>query len=418
MNLDSKKLLFLISLGSLLEYYDFGIFIYLAPFIGKTLIPASNPWLNLLLSYTIFAIGAVCRPLGGIIFSHLGDTRGRKHTFVYTILLMAVPTLGIAFIPSASSIGAWATVLLIVLRISQGLAIGGEIPGSVVFGYELSSEKKKAFNASIVIMGTNAGFFLASMTCTLLVGLHFITFESWRLAFVLGGLFGIASYFLRRSLIETPAFLEYKSLLKKETIPLKLLFAEHKKSLLQLVAIGSLLSSSLAVFTFYMPNYLATFYHLPLQRLMTFNSYTIIIFVLGSLMAGMFDRYFGKKFFLSFAFGISFATVLLFLHYANLSLNQILFCHAWLLLGVGIICGRFPVLCASFFPVAVRYSGVAFVYNISFGIVAGCTQMILTWLIEVTGLLWVPSLYLCFFAAMALLSLLSIKSKQLVEYQA
>ena len=417
MKYDSKKLLCLISLGSLLEYYDFGIFIYLAPLLGKTLIPTSNAFVNLLLSYSIFAIGALFRPLGGMVFAHLGDTRGRKHTFVYTILLMALPTLGIALIPSANVIGAWATVILILLRICQGLAIGGEIPGSVVFGYELSSLKKKAFNSSIVIMGTNIGFFLASVVCTFLVGLHFHIFESWRLGFALGGIFGIVSFFLRRSLVETPAFSEYKRLLKNETVPVKLLFKRHKKSLLQLLGIGCFLSGSLALFTFYMPNYLALFYHFPLQRLMEFNSYTVIIFVLGSLLAGLFDHYFTKKFVIGFSATLSLVSFILFHYYGTLTINQILFIHSWILLGIGIICGRFPVLCATFFPVSVRYSGVACVYNISFGVIAGSTQMALTGLIKMSGLVWVPALYLCFFALFALIALMSIKAKQLVEYQ-
>src|SRR3990167_288795 len=104
MQIDSKKLLVLISLGSILEYYDFAIFIYLAPVIGKNLIPVSNPIINLILSYAIFAIGAICRPLGGMVFAHIGDTHGRKYTFIYTILLMALPTLLIAFIPTVNSI--------------------------------------------------------------------------------------------------------------------------------------------------------------------------------------------------------------------------------------------------------------------------------------------------------------------------
>ncbi len=417
MKVDSKKLLFLISLGSVLEYYDFAVFIYLAPFVGKTLIPASNPWLNLFLSYAIFSIGALCRPLGGFIFSHLGDTRGRKYTFVYTILLMALPTLGIALIPSASVIGAWATVLLIFLRIFQGLSLGGEIPGSIVCAYELSSAKKKAFHTAIVIMGTNIGFFAASVICTFLIGLPLVAFENWRLAFLLGGAFGVGSYFLRRSLVETPAFTEYKQLLEYETVPVKALFLHHKKSLLQILGIGCFLSSSLAIFTYYMPNYLSEFYHLPLQLLMKFNSYTILIFLLGSFTAGMLDRYFGKKFFLWFSVGLSCASGLLFFNYGNLSVHLILCFHSLLLLGIGVICGRFPVLVASFFPVSVRYTGVAFIYNISFGVVAGSTQMFLTWLIKVTGLLWFPALYLCLFAALAIAALLTIKPQQFSEYQ-
>lgn len=417
MKVDSKKLLFLVSLGSILEYYDFAIFIYLAPIIGKTLIPVKSEIVNLILSYAIFAIGAIFRPLGGMFFAHIGDTRGRRHTFIYTILLMAVPTLLIAFIPNTATIGIWSTVLLISLRIMQGLAIGGEIPGSIVFAYELSSIKRKALNSSIVIMGTNIGFFLASLICTFLVGARFFAFDSWRLAFILGGIFGIFSYILRKSLTETPAFTLYKNMLRQETVPLKLLFAKHKRAIFQLLAIGCFLSSSLAVFTFYMPSYLSTFYHLPIKRLMEFNSYTIIIFVIGSLSAGLFDKYFGKKFFIYFALVFTVCVFFLFHAYLYLGLESILYIHIFILLGIGIICGRLPVLCATFFPVAVRYSGVAFIYNISFGIVAGCTQMILTWLIAATGLLWVPALYLCFFASLAIISLVTMNSKQLVEYQ-
>ena len=417
MKLDSKKILFFISLGSILEYYDFGIFIYLAPFIGKTLIPASNPWLNLLLSYAIFAAGALFRPLGGVIFAHLGDTRGRKHTFVYTILLMALPTFLIALIPSASVIGVWATILLIVLRILQSLALGGELPGSVIFGYEVSTPGRKAFNTSIVIMGTNIGLFVSSLVCMMLMKFYWNSGESWRVAFALGGILGLVSYVLRRALVETPTFLEYKNRLQQETTPIKLLFQQHKKPLLQLIGIGFLFSSSIAVFTYYIPTYLSTFYHFPLEQLMKFNSFSLLIFMVGSLLAGSFDQRLGKKFFFFVFMGIATASLLLFWNYGKLNINQIFFWHSLLLLAVGVLCGRFPVLVSSFFPVSVRYTGVAVVWNISIGIITGCTQMILTWLVQVTGIIWIPALYICFFAALALISLMTISPKQLVEYQ-
>jgi MFS family permease len=414
---DNKKLLFLVSLGAVLEYYDFAIFIYLAPTIGMSLIPAKNQIVNLILSYAIFSIAALFRPLGGLFFSHIGDTRGRKFTFLYTILLMAIPTFLIAFIPSSATIGIWAVVLLISLRILQGFAIGGEVPGSIVFAYELSSLRHKALNSSIVIMGTNIGFVVASIVCTVLFTPYFSKTDSWRYAFILGGLFGVLSYFLRKSLTETPEFINYKTFLSRETVPVKLLFAKHITPLLQLLGLGCFFASSLAVFTFYMPSYLSTFYHLPIKTLMQFNTYTIIIFIIGSLLSGLFDKYFGRKFFIYFIVLFLVAVLLLFYNYSILSLSSILSIHVILLLGIGIICGRFPVISASFFPVAVRYSGVAFVYNISFGIVAGCSQLILTWLIKVTGILWMPSMYLAVFALFALISLLTMRSDELVNYK-
>ncbi len=417
MQVDNKKLLFLVSLGAVLEYYDFAIFIYLAPTIGMSLIPAKNQIVNLILSYAIFSIGAVFRPLGGLFFSHIGDTRGRKFTFLYTILLMAIPTFLIAFIPSSATIGIWAVVLLISLRILQGFAIGGEVPGSIVFAYELSSLRHKALNSSIVIMGTNIGFVVASIVCTVLFTPYFSRTDSWRYAFILGGLFGVLSYFLRKSLTETPEFINYKTFLSRETVPVKLLFAKHIKPLLQLLGLGSFFASSIAVFAFYMPSYLSTFYNLPIKTLMQFNTYTIIIFIIGSLLSGLFDKYFGRKFFIYFIVLFLVAVLLLFYNYSILSLSSILSIHVILLLGIGIICGRFPVISASFFPVAVRYSGVAFVYNISFGIVAGCSQLVLTWLIKVTGILWIPSVYLAVFASFALISLLTMRSDELVNYK-
>lgn len=413
----NKKLLFLISLGAILEYYDFAIFIYLAPLIGKSLIPVTNPTINLILSYTIFAIGAVFRPIGGMIFSHIGDTVGRSKTFVYTIVFMAVPTLLIAFIPNIEMVGVWATLLLLLLRVLQGFAIGGEVPGSIVFGYEISAKKRKALNCAIVLMGINLGFVLASITCAVIMKMHFVTFNAWRLAFVFGGMFGIFSYFLRKKITETPEFSNYKKLLAIETVPFKLLFTKYQKPIWQLLGLGSFIASILAVFTFYMPTYLAHFYHFPMTKLMEFNSYTIIIFILGSLLAGVFDKYFGKGFFLLsiplFIVGI----FILFPLYPYLTLQQILGVHVFVLLAIGIVCGRLPVWCATFFPVSVRYSGVALVYNISLGIIAGSTQMFLTWLIKLTGILWLPAIYLSVFAVLALISLFSIRHKQLIVYQ-
>jgi predicted MFS family arabinose efflux permease len=413
---NNKRLLFLISLGSVLEYYDYAIFIYLAPVIGHELIPVQNQLVNLILSYAIFAIGAFFRPFGGLVFSHFGDTRGRSTVFIYTILFMALPTLAIAFIPGISQIGILATILLITFRVLQGIAIGGEVPGSIVFGYETAPMQYKALNSSIVVMGTNIGFFLASSVCMLLANLH-VNFGSWRLAFILGGLFGFASYFLRKNLTETSAFIRYKESIAQEEVPLQVLFRQYKKSIWQLIAIGGFLASTLAVFTFYMPVYLSTFYHFPMTKLMEFNSFTIIVFILGSLIAGKFDQYFGKKFFLIFIPIFAVFVIGLFNSYAFLGLKQIFVIHIITLLSIGIVCGRLPVLCATFFPVQVRYTGVAFVYNISFGIIAGSAQMFLTWLIKITHLLWMPGLYLFIFAVFALIAIMSVRKDKLVNYQ-
>lgn len=412
-----KKSFTLITLGAILEYYDFAIFIYFAKSIGESLIPIHDGIANIIATFGIFAIGALLRPLGGIIFAHLGDTRGRKNIFVYTVLLMALPTLLIGFIPNYQQIGILATISLIFLRSIQGLAIGGEIPGSIVFAYELSNIKNKALNTNIVVAGTNIGFFLASLLGAFLLGNHNFTFETWRIAFVLGGIFGIVSYFLRKNLVETPEFAKYKHFLDKHPkTPFKQILQNFRTPLWQMVAFGSFLASSLAVYTFFIPVFLSTYYHLPLAQILKYNSYSIIIFILSALLAGKFHYLFGRTFLILSILAFNLANFILFTHYAKLNLIQIVMLHYVILFYIGIICGRLPVLAASFFPIQVRYSGVALSYNISFGIVAGLTQLILFSLIKISSILWLPAVYIAFFSIFAMLFVWKIEASKLIKY--
>jgi MFS family permease len=412
-----KKSFALITLGAILEYYDFAIFIYFAKNIGESLIPIHNETANLIASFGVLAIGALLRPLGGTIFAHFGDTRGRKNIFVYTVLMMALPTFMIGLIPSYAQIGIGATIILILLRCIQGLAIGGEIPGSVVFAYELSSKQNKALNTNIVIAGTNIGFFAASMLGAILLKQNNLPCEAWRIAFFIGGTFGVISYYLRKNLMETPEFSQYQQFINKQPHPpVKELWLNYKKPLFQMLAFGSLLASSLAVFTFFMPTYLATYYKFPMDKLLKYNSYSIIIFVISAFIAGKYHCLFAKKFLLIGTFIFVGACYYLFSHYQFLTLNQIILYHYIVLIFIGIICGRLPVLSASFFPVQVRYSGVGLSYNISFGIVAGLTQIILFALIKYTGVMLVPAIYITIFALFAVIFLLTVDNRQLVEY--
>ncbi len=412
-----KKSFTLITLGAILEYYDFAIFIYFAKAIGASLIPVHDGIANIIATFGIFAIGALLRPLGGIIFAHFGDTRGRKNIFVYTVLLMALPTFLIGLIPSYQQIGISATISLVLLRSIQGLAIGGEIPGSIVFAYELSDLKNKALNTNIVVAGTNIGFFLASMLGAFLLGKHNFGIDAWRIAFILGGIFGIISYFLRKNLLETPEFEKYKHFLAQHPkTPFKQILQNFRTPLWQMVAFGSFLASSLAVYTFFMPVFLSTYYHFPLDQILKYNSYSIIVFILSALLAGKYHHLFGRTFLIFSILAFNLTNFILFTHYSQLDLTQIVLIHYVILFYIGIICGRLPVLAASFFPIQVRYSGVGLSYNISFGIVAGLTQLILFSLIKVSSILWLPAIYIAFFSIFAMLFVWKIEAFKLIKY--
>lgn len=411
-----KKNFLLLILGSILEYYDFAIYIFFAKNIGADLIPVHDTTINMIATFSIFAIGALIRPLGGMIFAHYGDKNGRKGCFSYSILLMAVCTFAIALIPSYHLIGLGATVLLLSLRALQGAAVGGEIPAAMIFAYEISAGKKRALNVNIVMAGTNLGLFFASCICGYLLN-HFSSqlIAPWRIAFIIGGVFGIISYFLRKNLNETPEFKKIMGL-KQQTLPLKEVITKHKPQLYQMLAFTSFIAALVATFTAIMPNYLIAYKAISQSDSLQLTSYSLMIFTASALLAGKFDWLFNKYYLVisTLVFDILIIWLFFIFDYADFTILKYIY---FIILGyIGIICGRLPVIISSYFPTKVRYSGVALSYNISFGVIAGLSPMVIFALIKSTNYLWVPAIYLILFSVPALWFLINIKSKQLYSY--
>src|SRR3984957_15220858 len=163
------KTLSLATLGGLLEFYDFIIFVFFANTIGQLFFPPEIPeWLRQFQTFGIFAAGYLARPLGGVVMAHAGDLRGRKQMFTLSIFLMAVPTLGIGLLPNYAELGIWAPVLLLLLRILQGVAVGGEVPGAWVFVSEHVDPSLVGLACGILTAGLTGGILLGSLVATTL----------------------------------------------------------------------------------------------------------------------------------------------------------------------------------------------------------------------------------------------------------
>ena len=204
------KTVVLSALGGGLECYDFIIFAIFAKNIGDTFFPASSTVATLIQSYLVFAIGYLARPLGGVIFSHFGDLYGRKKSFSVSISMMGISTLLMSFLPGFDKWGLLATVVFILLRIFQGLSIGGEIPGALVFVSEHFPLKKGAACA-IILLFLNCGLLLGDLIHVLLTRFlpeNLFNAYGWRIAFFIGGFSALISFYIRRSLEETHSFLE------------------------------------------------------------------------------------------------------------------------------------------------------------------------------------------------------------------
>lgn len=404
---EQKKIILLTSLGGALEFYDFIIFVFFAKTLGSLFFPSSDPVVSLMASWSLFAVGYLMRPLGGIILGHMGDRMGRKKTFLITLIGMAIPSLLIGMLPSYQLLGILAPILLILLRLLQGFCVGGEIPGALVFITELTPTKNRALVCSLIFFGVNFGLLLGSLVTTLLshlMGPKALLAWGWRLPFCFGGILGILGFYLRQQLHETPLFLQLQVEKKQTRFPLKEVLSRYSLQIGQGALIGSMGAVIVSLFFLFMPTYLNTFFNYPFNDLMGLNTLWILLFAVFPVLIGYYADKFGYlKLFRIGTLG------LLLLSYPIYSLFT-LKAFAWVVLGTFLLAGIGSIITSTYtsimvglYPTSVRYTGVALVYNLALGIAGGLTPLLVTWLIQSTGNRLIPSIYLMGFAGFSFL---------------
>lgn len=291
------KTLSLSALGGALEFYDFIIFVFFATVVGKLFFPADMPeWLRQLQTFGLFAAGYLARPLGGVIMAHFGDLLGRKRMFTLSIFMMAVPTLIMGLLPTYAQIGIWAPLALLLLRVIRGAAIGGEVPGAWVFVAEHVPARHVGYACGTLTSGLTAGILLGSLVATAINSFYSATEVqdyAWRIPFLLGGVFGLFSVYLRRWLHETPVFaeLQQRKALAEE-VPLKAVVRDHRGAVLVSMLLTWVLSAAIVVVILMTPTVLQSVYGFDAATALKANSLAIVCLTLGCIVAGrMADRY-------------------------------------------------------------------------------------------------------------------------------
>ncbi|MGY4573691.1 MFS transporter [Bradyrhizobium sp. USDA 3256] len=228
------------SAGTVIEWYDFYLYGSLAIFFSTLFYPANEPTAAVLVSVATFATGFVVRPLGALVFGSLGDRFGRKHTFLFALILMGASTMLIGCLPTFASAGYGAPIMLVILRLVQGLAIGGEYGGAAIYVGEHAPAGRRGFYTSFIQTTATLGFFLAILvilTCRLSMGDEAFRAWGWRIPFLLSGVLVVMSVYLRFQLTESPVFEDMRKAGKIARSPIRESFADGRNLRLTLYAL-------------------------------------------------------------------------------------------------------------------------------------------------------------------------------------
>ncbi|MFJ9178115.1 MFS transporter [Streptomyces sp. NPDC102360] len=400
------------AVGVFVHWFDWAAYAYLAGTVAKVFFPAGDSTTGLLAVFGVFAVSFGVRPIGALVFGPLGDRIGRKRTLSLVIFMMSGATLAIGLLPGYDSIGIAAPVLLVVLRLFQGFAAGGEFGSAASFLAESAPRRRRGFGVSWLEVGSLLGFLAGSFVFLLLsTGLDDAQLVSWgwRIPFLVAAPLGIIGVIIRNKIEDTP---EYRALEENDTVPrspARELLRTHKRQLLQ--AAG--LMTAMHVPFYAVLTYLVTYEtdhlgHSADSAALLSTVISLLGLVLVPLFGALSDRVGRKPVF------IGATAALLVVSTPAFWLMRTGMAGTWiagLALGaiLAAILGTYAVWSAEVFPTRTRQSGLSISYNVTAALFAGTVPYLMTLLISATGSTLVPGPYLMVFAVGGLVAALSLK---------
>jgi len=392
--------------GNVLEWYDFALFGVLAPVIATHFFPSADPLAGLINSYAVFAIGFLARPLGGVIFGHIGDRFGRRQALVLSVTLMAVPTALMSVLPTYQQVGVLAPILLTLLRIVQGISTGGEFAGSIIFLVELAPGHRRGLFGSVANFGSMIGGLLGAAIGWLMS--EVLTPEAmqdwgWRVLFFSGILVGLFGLWARAGVPDTPIFAELAACEGLQARPLRTALRREWRQM----AIGAGLnwSASVAyyvVFVWFISN-MSEIIGLPYQTALAVSTFGLVAGLLATLAMGHLSDIVGHKRMLVFG---SLATVIfavpLLLLAAIGTLAAVALAQLGLALLAAVFLGTLRAVFVSLHSPPLRCTGLSLGYNTALALFGGTAPLIATLLVKVTGWPGAPGLYLVLTALVCL----------------
>jgi len=392
------------AIGSVLEWYDFAVFGFLAPIMSPLFFPDTDPIVGLIQTYGVFAAGYLMRPLGGVLFGYVADRIGRTQALKWSIAVMAVPTVLIGLLPTYEQWGVVATGSLILLRLIQGVSVGGELIASITFLVESAPPKRRALYGSWAIFGGIGGILLGSAVVSIteaLVAPEQMATVGWRIPFLLGVVIFLAGRWLRASLSAESVVAQ-----ATDTLPVVRVLRQHLGSVLHLFAAMLIYSTSFYILFVWMPTYQTRMLPNPVDHAMDVNTITMLVLLLLVPVAGALgDRFGYRRIIVS---GVALTGILaypLFLWIDTGTFVAALSAGLIFAITVSWVQGPMPAVLAETFPKDIRNTGIGVAYNLVLGLMGGTAPMVCTWLIASTGNDAAPAYYLMVLAVISLIAL-------------
>ncbi|MBP1156233.1 MULTISPECIES: MFS transporter [unclassified Paenibacillus] len=407
--------------GSSIEWFDFFLYGSMAALVfNKLYFPSEDPVVGLLLAYLSFGLSFFIRPLGGIVFSHIGDKIGRKKTLMLTLMLMGGATVLIGLLPDYNAIGIWAPIILVFLRLCQGLGIGGEWGGSVLLAVEYSSKKNRGFYGSIPQLGVPVGMLLGTVAISLLSQLPEEQFLSWgwRLPFILSAVLIVVGLWIRKGIDETPVFQEAKESGDIAKVPLVDTIRYHWKSVLITAGAKFVETSPYYIFATFVIAY-ATGY-LGYETVTVLNAVAIanlVTIFMIPFMGKLSDKVGRKPLYIG---GTIAMLLFAFPYFYLISLQSALWLTVATVIAIGIIWAPLEAVMGTMFSeifsTNIRYTGISVGNQLGAAVFGGTTPMVALALLNAFNDSWVPiALYIILACVISLISLLAIREGKNVD---